>query len=294
MSRQLPPLNALRAFEAAARHLSFTQAAQELHVTQSAISRHIKGLEDYLEIQLFHRGPQRLQLTEPARALLPTLTECFDRMAQTVGRVKASQRELRIKLLPTLAIRWVIPRLRHFQMAHPDIQVRLTTAWHNVDFSREDFDAGIVYGAAERPGLRQDLILYERMIPVCAPGLLQGPIPLQHPSDLKQHTLLHPTPTHRDWREWLKCAGVNDVDPDQGMEFDLDEMALQAAIGGHGVTLANPLFVADDIKAGRLVVPFTVQPMQTGAYYLVCPEALTERPKVMAFRQWLLDEAKEN
>ncbi len=293
MARHLPPLNALRAFEVAARHLSFTLAAEELHVTQSAVSRHVKGLEEYLGIQLFHRTPQRLQLTEPAMALLPTLTECFDRIAQTVGRVTLSQRDLKVKLLPTLAIRWVIPRLKHFQSAYPDIQVRLTTAWHNVDFSREDFDVGIVYGEGERPGLRQDLILYEWMMPVCAPSLLEGEVPLEAPADLRYHTLLHPSPTHRDWRAWLDMAGVADIDPDQGMDFDLDEMALQAAVGGHGVTLANPLFVADDIKAGRLVGPFSAPPMKTGAYYLVCPETWAERPSLVAFRQWLLDEASD-
>ena len=197
MSRRLPPLNSLRAFEAAARHLSFTIAAAELHVTQGAVSRAVKGLEDHLGVLLFHRLPRALALTSEGKVLLVGVSEGLDRIAQAAAKVEARAHDLQVKVPPTFTIRWLMRRLIRFQTSRPDIRVRLNTGWEWVDFDRDDFDAGIVFGNGPWPGLRADPLFEERLTVLCAPALLDR---LKVPADLARCTILHPDSQQNEWR----------------------------------------------------------------------------------------------
>ncbi len=291
MARRLPPLNALRAFEAAARNLSFTEAAAELFVTQGAISRQIKALEDHYGFPLFRRGHRQVELTEQGRLLLPAVTEALDRIARVSERLVGQERELKVKVLPTMAVRWVIPRLHHFQAAHPEIEVRLTTAWHFVDFAREDFDAGVVYSGWTAPGVRRDAIFVERMTPVCAPALLETAGPLTRPEDLRGQRLILNTPTGRDWRRWADVVGVTGLPFDEALVFDMDDPAIRAAAAGAGVGLGDLRFVEDDLATGRLIAPLEIAPVEIGTYYLAAPESIADSPRVAAFRDWLIEQA---
>jgi len=290
MSRRLPPLNSLRAFEAAARHLSFTIAAEELHVTQGAVSRAVKGLEDHLGVPLFHRLPRALALTSEGKVLLVGVTEGLDRIAQAAAKVEARGHDLQVKVPPTFTIRWLMRRLIRFQTSRPDIRVRLNTGWEWVDFDRDDFDAGIVFGTGPWPGLRADPLFEERLTVLCAPALLDR---LKTPADLARCTILHPDSQQSEWRSWLELAGVPGLDVDRDSQiFDTQDMAIQAAADGHGVTVADLSLVRDDIAAGRLAVPFPQIEARLGSYQLVSPKHLADRPALTAFRDWLLAEAR--
>ena len=291
MSRRLPPLNGLRAFESAARHLSFTLAADELHVTQGAISRAVKGLEDHLGVQLFQRLPRMLALTSEGKVLLAGVTEGLDRIAQAAAKVEARAHDLQVKVPPTFTIRWLMRRLIRFQTSRPDIRVRLNTGWEWVDFDRDDFDAGIVFGIGPWPGLRADALFEERLTVLCAPELLGQ---LNTPADLARCTILHPDQQQSEWRSWLELADLPDLDVDRDSQiFDTQDLAIQAAADGHGVTVADLSLVRDDIAAGRLAVPFPEIEARLGSYQLVSPKHLADRPALTAFRDWLLAEARE-
>jgi LysR family transcriptional regulator, glycine cleavage system transcriptional activator len=291
MSRRLPPLNGLRAFEAAARHLSFTLAAEELHVTQGAVSRAVKGLEDHLGVPLFQRLPRMLALTSEGKVLLTGVTEGLDRIAQAAAKVETRAHDLQVKVPPTFTIRWLMRRLIRFQTSRPDIRVRLNTGWEWVDFDRDDFDAGIVFGIGPWPGLRADPLFEERLTVLCAPELLDQ---LKTPADLANWTILHPDPQQSEWRSWLDLAGLQDLDVDRDSQiFDTQDLAIQAAADGHGVTVADLSLVRDDIAAGRLAVPFPEIEARLGSYQLVSPKHLADRPALTAFRDWLLAEARE-
>ncbi|MDJ0937403.1 MAG: LysR family transcriptional regulator, partial [Kiloniellales bacterium] len=208
----MPPLNALRAFEAAARHLSFTKAAQELHVTQAAISHQVKGLEEILGIQLFRRLNRRLALTEAGQDYLPPLRDAFDAIAGATQRLHEREEgsALKISVLLSFASAWLLPRLSAFRRLHPEIDILVTASDTLVDFEQDDFDMGIRYGLGSYPGLRVDVLMEDEIYPVCSPKLLDGPHPLRRPADLKHHTLLHDTvqgtPDDPDWRLWLRQA----------------------------------------------------------------------------------------
>ncbi len=292
MARRLPPLNAVRAFEAAARHLSFTRAAEELHVTQAAISHQVKALEVYLGLKLFRRLNRALVLTEDGQTYLPPVKRIFDQLYDATRRLTESEArgKLTVSALPSLAARWLVPRLGRFRAAHPDIDIRLAPATHLVDFAREDVDVAIRYGRGQYPGLRVDRLMTEDIMPVCSPALITGPQPLKEPADLKHHTLLHDE-GHGEWRTWLLAAGVEDVDPTRGTVFMDSGMLIEAAATGQGVALARGALAADDLASGRLVRPFEIKVPAEYAYYVVCPEATADQPKVAAFRDWLLKEA---
>jgi LysR family glycine cleavage system transcriptional activator len=294
MGRRLPPLNALRAFEAAARHMSFTKAAAELNVTQAAVSHQIKALEERLGLPLFRRLNRQLLLTDAGQAYLPEVREAFDRLASATDRLltRDSTGVLTVTLLPSFAAKWLVPRLGRFREGHPEIDVRVSPSERLVDFAREDVDIGIRHGLGRYPGpLRADFLLAENVFPVCSPKLLEGPKPLRCPEDLRHHTLLHDD-YHQDWRMWLMAAGVTSVDPSRGPRFDDSSMVLQAAIGGQGVALGRSALVATDLAAGRLVKPFDITLASPLAYYLVYPSATADRPKIVAFRNWILAEAR--
>lgn len=304
MNRQpasLPSLNALRAFEAAARRLSFSRAAEELHVTPAAIGHQVKSLEDHLGTPLFVRLNRAVELTEAGRALLPGLSDGFERLRATVETFqrRAADRPLTVSIVPAFGGKWLLRRLDRFRELHPGIDIRIDATERVVDFSREQVDAAIRYGDGNYPGLRVDCLLAEQVYPVCSPRLLDGPRALREPRDLVHHTLLRTTwnpryPTWPDWEMWLKAAGLQDLEVTYGPELtgDTEAMILEEAAAGRGVALASSVLAADDLAAGRLVRPFDMQFPVDFCYWLVCPETAAQAPKTRAFREWLLEEVR--
>lgn len=294
MVQRLPPLNAVRAFEAAARHLSFTKAAKELHVTQSAISHQVKLLEEYLGLKLFRRLNRALVLTDEGQLYLPPVIRVFDQLHEATKRLTDNEARgrLTISVLPSFAARWLVPRLGQFIKNYPELDVRLAPSLELVDFTRDDVDLGIRYGRGRYPGLRVDRLMTEDVFPVCSPELLNGDHPLKQPKDLKHHILMHDD-EHGEWRTWLLSAGVDNVDPTRGPTFTDSSMLIQAAVAGQGVALARGALAADDLASGALIRPFTLSLPVEYAYYIVCPEDTADRPKIAAFREWLLQEASE-
>ncbi|MDB5634384.1 MAG: transcriptional regulator, LysR family [Tardiphaga sp.] len=292
MSARLPSLNGLRAFEAAARHLSFTNAAAELNVTQTAISHQIRRLEEELGIRLFIRQNRALALTPQARDYLPGVRAAFNDLRLATDRLlrKDNDHVLTVSTLASLAAKWLLPRLSAFQEAHPDIDVRITTSTSMVDFKNGDVDAAIRYGRGRWPGLRADWLTADQLFPVCSPALLQGGRPLRTPEDLVHHTLLHSSGGYDDdWRLWLTAAGLpTDISKQPGLSFDMIFMTLQAAIDGLGVAVGRTTYVEGDLAKGRLVVPFKISLPADAGFYLVSPEAAANTPKLKAFREWLL------
>ncbi len=300
MFRSLPPLNALRAFEAAARHLSFSKAAEELGVTPAAVSHQIKGLEDILGVVLFRRLTRALVLTEAAQGALPALREGFAKLAEANERLRARRDSgvLTVSVGPSFAAKWLVPRLENFQRAAPGLDLRLDANDLLVDLNRGEVDVAVRYGRGDYPGLRADCLFDERFAPVCAPGLMAGPHPLRQPGDLRHHTLLHldwrmEDPTAPNWRMWLLAAGVGGIDATKGPRFNMESVLVQAAISGQGVALASHALVQDDLAQGRLVKPFKLSVSDRGGfcYYVVSAKARAEEAKVAAFRDWILAEA---
>ncbi len=291
VSRSLPPLNALRAFEAAARHRSFTRGAAELHVTQAAVSHQVKALEDHLGLKLFTRSERGLVLTERGEEYYRAARDTFDRLDDATARLLArdGRQTLTVTTLPSFATRWLVPRLGRFRDAHPQIDVRLAPDVELVDLERGDVDIAIRYGKGDYPRMRSDRLLEEEVYPVCSPRLLAGSKPLGAPADLRFHVLLH-ADSHDDWSAWLHGAGVTDVDPTRGPMFFDSSMLLEAAIAGQGVALGRSVLAAAELASGRLVRPFEARQAADFAYYLVTPLATAERPKIVAFRAWMLTE----
>ncbi len=296
MARRLPPLNALRAFEAAARHLSFTKAAEELFVTQAAISHQIKALEAALDLQLFRRLNRRLMLTDAGQLYLPALTEAFDAIDTATVRLRSDENtgRLVVSVASSLAAKWLLPRMPRFRERHPEIEVEISASERLVDFGRDNVDMAIRYGLGRYPGLRVDPLMEDTNFPVCSPGLLAGPLPLREPGDLRRHSLLHDDVgafDAPDWSKWLAAVGVTGAWADRGQRYSHSSLVLQAAIDGQGVALGRSTLVALDLEAGRLVQPFGPALPSSYACYVVSPPATAERPKIKAFREWLLDEA---
>lgn len=289
--RRLPPLNAVRAFEAAARHLSFTRAAGELNVTQAAVSHQIKGLEDQLGVRLFRRAGRQLLLTDEGQTLFPAVRDALDGLNAAFARLKRHDAEgiLSVTTLPSFATRWLVPKLKAFRALHPEIDVRLSATVEAVDLVAAGIDIGVRYGPGRWPGLMAWRLMDEDMYPVCAPALLDGPQPLRTPQDLARHTLLQDQ--GMDWDVWLAAAGVRGVDPDKGPGFMDSSHALSAALDGQGVLLGRSVLVKDELAAGRLVKPFDISIASAYAYWIICPKADANRLKVKLFRDWLLAEA---
>ncbi len=299
MDQRLPSLNALRAFEAAARHLSLTRAAQELHVTPAAVSHQIKALEADLGVCLMRRIKGEFTLTEPARAALPLLSGSFDQIAEAMRRLRMEEtdRFLTISVSPTFAATWLVRRLGAFNTAFPDIDVRLQTTDKMADFTRDGVDVGIRFGGGRYPGKQAIRLFAEEIFPVCSPALLEcGPL-LRSPADLAGHVLLHVEGTWSmtkeeplDWQMWLRAAGAEEVNAKRGPRFSHSSSALQAAIEGQGLALGSEALAGDELAAGRLVRPFDVALPVSFAYYLVYPEESAALPKVASFREWMLAE----
>jgi LysR family glycine cleavage system transcriptional activator len=298
MNTHLPPLGALRAFEAAARLGSFSRAAAELHVTPAAISHQIHTLEADLGISLFRRLNRQVELTASGRVLLPGLSEAFAGIQASVRRLRAHNDTgtLTVTASPSLAAKWLVPRLQRFQVQQPQIDVRISATDNLVDLLQGDFDIAIRYGTGRYPGLDVELLLKNEVFPACSPRLLEMGPPLRRPADLRHHALIHDQAVDRDplvptWAMWLKAAGVEAVPAASGISFSAGHMALDAAIAGHGVVLAYSTLAAGDLAAGRLVRLFTLALPDLFAYYVVTAPGALDRPKVRAFRNWLRAEA---
>jgi LysR family glycine cleavage system transcriptional activator len=288
MSKALPPLPAVRAFEAAARLGSFTRAADELHMTQAAVSYQIKQLEQRLGLALFHRQPRQVVLTPAGQRLAPAVLDAFKQLrtafAQAIERVES---ELAITALPTIAATWLVPRLGAFQLAHPRLAVRLDTTVQLVDLTRGEFDVGIRIGAGDWPGLHADFLLPSLFTPLCSPALRER---LRTPADMLAMPRFG---RERWWRAWFAAAGLADADltAKPGVELDVEQHAVTAAIAGHGVAISSPLFFEQDIAAGRLLQPFELVVRDQRDYWLTYPTTLRSSEKIRAFRAWLLAQA---
>jgi LysR family glycine cleavage system transcriptional activator len=293
MAARLPPLNALRAFEVAARRGGFTSAARELHVTPAAVSHQIKTLESHLDVQLFRRLPRGLALTEAGRQLLPQLSRGFDHFARAVEGLSTGglAGPLAINTAPSFAALWLVPRLGSFVRAYSDIQIRLLAFEVAPDLERGEVDIRLPYGMGHYPGLATTLIMREHIFPVCAPSLLNH-MRLRRFSDLRHHTLLHDITTGAEeptmtWRRWLRDAGVSGVDPDKGVKLGNTILLVEAAVRGLGVALGRMSLVGDHLATGRLVRPLKASRPADYAYYAVTTHAGAKRPRVEAFLGWL-------
>ncbi|MBC8339776.1 MAG: transcriptional regulator GcvA [Rhodospirillales bacterium] len=292
MLRALPPLNGLRAFEAAARHLNFTRAAEELNVTQAAVSHQIKGLEERLGQPLFRRLNRKLLLTDAGQTLLAPMTEAFSIMTDAVARIEGDDATgaLTITTLDSIASNWLVPRLGRFRESHPDIDVRITISDSLVDFSEGGVDVALRYGLGDYPGLHVVPMMTEDLFPVCSPALLESGPPLNAPEDLRHYTLFHDD-VLEGWTEWFAAAGVTGGDFTHGPAFSHSNLVMRSAIAGEGVALGRSQLVADELASGRLVKPFEISVPSTWAYYIVSAPAHANRQKVKAFREWALEQA---
>ena len=295
--RRLPPLNALRAFEAAARHLNFSRAADELSVTPGAVSQQIQNLEDYVGVALFKRTPKGLLLTDPAQIALPALREAFDRLAEAASMLTAAVdgRRLTVTVPPSFASKWLLPRLGAFEALHPDVDVWVSAGMELTDFTSGEIDLAIRYGAGRYPGLEVIRLMQETVIPVASPELLANH-PLENLGDLANAILLHDGSPDADescpdWTMWLAARGVKGVDGARGPRFNQSSLVIEAAVGGRGVALAKRALAQADLDAGRLVSPFQIATAVDFAYYLVHPKTKGRLPQVKAFITWITAEA---
>lgn len=290
MANKLPPLKALRAFEASARQLSFTRAAEELFVTQAAISHQIKALEENLGIKLFMRKNRALLLTEEGQSYYLDIKDIFNSLHEATERLLArgAKGAITVSLQPSFAIQWLVPRLNTFNLLHPDIDVRIKAVDQPENSLTADVDVAIYYGRGRWDGIYAEQLHTEYLVPVCSPALLSGNKTLKTINDLVNHTLLHDT-SRRDWKRWFKHVDVRGVNVNHGPIFSHSTMVLQAAIHGQGVALAHSVLAKPDIDSGRLICPFDEVLVSKSSYYIVCREQQLDIGKIAAFRDWVLD-----
>jgi len=295
MSSKLPPLTAIRAFEAAARHESFTKAAAELGMTQAAISYQVKLLEDRVGAPLFLRQPKKVVLSEVGKRLAPQVSEAFQRLEAAFAAMRGTaEGVLSVTSVHTFATNWLVPRLGTFQLAHPDIAVRLDVSSRTLDLTREEFDIGIRGGQGSWPGHKAHRLMLGEFTPLCSPELLARSGPLKEPADLLRLPRLD---AHDEWwRHWFALAGVDYVKPAAGgsLTVDVQSMAGTAAIAGQGVAILMPAFFKADLAAGRLVQPFDIMGRDDQSYWLVYAEERGKTPKIRALRDWVLAEVKRD
>lgn len=289
MTVSLPSLNGLRAFEAAARHMSFTKAAAELNVTQTAVSHQIRRLEAELGVHLFLRLAEGLALSEEGQAYLPGIRAAFQELRYSTEQLLEGRHKsvLTVSTLVSVASKWLLPRLPSFQQAFPGIDVRISASTELVDFRKGAIDAAIRYGRGDWKGLQADFLMSDEIFPVCSPALAKT---LSTPADLARHTMLQVSGvTADDWSTWLSAAGQPlQLAEGPRLTFDLAMMAVQAAVDGQGVCIGRSTYVEDDLRAGRLVVPFDLRLKDEAGFYLVTPRETAQAKKIVAFRTWLL------
>lgn len=294
MEHQLPPLNALRAFEATARHLSVKNAADELCVTPGAVSQLVKTLELHLGVQLFRRVNRGVFLTDAGQAYLPPVRNAFRQISDATQKVAvpAETGLLTVSATPFFASAWLVPRLKSFQDAHPDIDLQVLTSNALADFSRDGVDVAIRHGMGQYPGLASQRVLTVEMVPVAAPALVAENGKPKKPADLLKWPRVNDA-DRKGWRLWFEAQGIEDAGPARGPSFDDAGLLLQAALAGQGAALLPAAMMAPEIAQGRLVQLSKVTWLEDFAYYLVCPEASRDRPKVAAFRDWLLGAVRQ-
>jgi LysR family glycine cleavage system transcriptional activator len=294
MKYRLPPLNALRAFEAAARHRNISHAAKELSVSPGAISRHVAALEQYLGHRLLNRQHRGVIPTEAGARYMSELTDAFHLIDAATRQVARATKPaaLRVRFFTTLMSDWLSPRLGTFRTANPDINLYLSASLRPPDFEAEDLDLGMLVGPADWPDLHHDILFKLSFTPVCAPALMNGPHPLRTPEDLRHHALLYSPMIIPHWNEWLSRAGMEGIDTSIGLQFDSSGHSHQAARLGAGVALGQTYFLLDDLKSGRLVAPFGLSVEVPGDYCLVCPRSRKDEPSIAVFRRWIIDEAQ--
>jgi LysR family glycine cleavage system transcriptional activator len=300
MARLLPGTRALRTLEAAARHLNFTRAADELGLTPAAVSHQIKEIEDQLGLVLFTRTSRTIRLTEAGTVLFEASTDALDLLGRAVSRAQKLTRGtalLKVTLDAQFASKWLMRRVDDFRKHHPNIELRFDIAYEVRDFELDDIDVGIRFGAGKYPGLRAHRLFDNILIPVCSPSLLTSGPPLREPRDLFNHTLAHiewsrQGVTWPNWRMWMAAAGVNDFDDSRTVVFGNSTDAVQAALDGNAVALADFAMVANDLSQGRLVQPFELglRVAPEFAYFLVYPESAADDPRIVGFREWILEE----
>jgi LysR family glycine cleavage system transcriptional activator len=298
---RIPGTRALQAFEAAGRHLNFTRAANELHLTPAAISHQIKEIEEQLGVELFHRTSRAMRLTAPGEVLYEATIEALAGLTRAVSRARKLTRGsslLKVTVPAEFAAKWLIRRIDGFKLAWPDIELRFDISNEMRDLEVDDVDVAIRFGSGKYPGLHVDRLFDNVVIPVCSPRLLKSGPPMTGPRDLFRHTLAHiewsrQGVTWPNWRMWMAAAGVDDFDDSRTLVFNTSNDALQAAIDGSAVTLADFAMVANDLSEGRLVRPLELGIKVAGefAYFLVYPESTPDDPRIVAFRTWILDEA---
>jgi len=294
MQKKLPPLNALRAFEAGARHLSFTRAAEELHVTQAAVSHQVKALEDHLGYALFKRMTRKLGLTEEGRVLFPVVSEAFLRIAETADDLRSGGdcHTLTISVTPAFGAKWLVYRLPKFWQKHPEIDLKVHHSIQCADLRYDDVDIAVRFGAGKWEGAETEFMLRVDYTPMCSPALLEGPHPLKSPDDLRHHTLLHED-DYDGWTQWLAVAGASDVNPRRGPVIDDWTVLSQTAIDGGGVALGKPSMLARDLAEGRLVAPFDITMLTDLGYHLVYLPGALDRDKVRVFRDFIMEEVSQ-
>jgi len=298
MKRSLLPLNALRAFDAAARHMSFKHAADDLSVTPAAISQQIRSLEDFLGVDLFRRTNRSLVLTEAAQMSLLPLKEGFERLEEAVDIIAGSKTSivLKVSVSPSFASKWLVPRLASYYERRPDAIVKISATMQVTDFKAEDTDIAIRYGRGNYDGLQSEELLRETLFPVCAPGLFDGEAAT--PCAVLKHTLIHDDSSIEDesapnWTMWLKAAGVTAPDGMPAIHFNNNALAIEAAVAGRGVALARSAIAEEDIKAGRLIKPFGEAVPVNFAHHIVYPKEKIKNERVQDFIEWLREETSK-
>ncbi|NLR99870.1 transcriptional regulator GcvA [Rhizobium sp. P38BS-XIX] len=289
MTNRLPPLNALKAFEAAARHLSIKRAAEELCVTPGAVSQLIKVLEEYLNVKLFERVTRGIYLTDAGRDYLPSIRNAFRQIGEASERIvaQADSRLLTISATPFFASAWLIPRLASFRSAQPDIDLQIVTSTALVDFSRSDVDIAIRHGMGRYPGLQSDHVVTGEIIAIAAPALVANLGQPEKPSDLTRWPLVHDS-ERKAWDLWFETHGVLERTTVRGPSFDDSGLLLRAVLAGQGAGLLPAALVEEELRDGRLSQLFPPKRMEDFAYYLVCPDNRRNQPKIVAFRDWIL------
>lgn len=288
MARCLPPLNSLKSFEAAGRLLSFTRAAEELNVTQAAISHQIKLIEEFLGVTLFERHPRKLALTEQGRILLPEVMAAFDNMTTAIKAVRqeTSDNILRVRLAPSLASKWLAPKLKYFNSQYPEIDLCLYHAHTIVDFEREQIDIAVSYGKGNSSDVIAEPLLSLDYFPVCTPSFMHNDKPLTDINNIRYYNLLHDA-SYKCWVDWLKLAGVDGINAYKGMINDNTNVLIQAAVDGQGIALGSMIFVEDHLKSGRLIKPFDITLSNNFTYFILYPPEHLKNPAVKAFKDWL-------
>jgi LysR family glycine cleavage system transcriptional activator len=292
--QRLPPLNALRAFEAAARHKSFTAAARDLFVTHGAVSRQVKQIENFLGCRLFRRMPRGVELTDEGTEYAVIVRRVFEELAEATEAIRTREDEkqiLTISTTPRFAAAWLVQRLHLFQRDYPQYGIRISSTPRLVSFERERIDIAIRYGRGNWPGLSVTRLFDHEEVPVCSPAFLEGRDALKSPSDLNRVRLLH-NGSHQYWVSWLEFAGITDVDAHQGWVMDDSNVVFRAAIEGQGVALASPRTLETELRDGRLVRPFDIVQATDVAIYAVCPEQNANEPKIRAVIDWLVAQAE--